>query len=177
MSRHRIDQPQCPEYDGLAFSFNMINHITYEKYGDSVFTEICKTVSKCYKSEIPISTRLLGDYRIYPIPLNHTLYEYLDTEAQKSPNFLIFMRRDYHILVTWFGPFVDASHLGSFVDKLTRSHEIMKEIAEAVIVTEDDTAGEDKIELGKKELVERYWKNVKDALAKIESKKIELKGM
>jgi hypothetical protein len=87
------------------------------------------------------------------------------------------MRRDYHILVTWFGPFVDASHLGSFVDKLTRSHEIMKEIAEAVIVTEDDTAGEDKIESGKKELVERYWKNVKDALAKIESKKIELKGM
>ena len=177
ISRHRIDQPLFPEHEGLAFSFNMINHIAYEKYGDAVFNEICKTVSKCYKSKIPISSRLLEGYRIYLIPRNHTLYDYLDTEAQKCPNFLVFMRKDKHILVTWFGPLVDAKHLGDIVGRLTRSHEILKDVAETVMVSKDERAGDKKIESGEKELVEKYWKNVKDALAKIEAKKLELKGI
>ena len=172
-SRHRIDQPLWPEYDGLTFSFNMINYIEYQNYGDSVFNEICEAVSKCYKSKVPISTRLLENYRIYPIPENHTLYQYLDSEAQKSPNFLVFLRKEKCVLVVWYGPFIDASHLGDIHSKLTHSHVILKEIAEAVKLGVED---KEKVELSKKELVEKYWKNVKDALAKIEAKKIELKG-
>jgi hypothetical protein len=154
----------------------MINHIAYEKYNDPVFNEICKAVSKCYKSKIPISSRLLKGFCIYPIPRNHTLYEYLDTEAQKSANFVVFVRINNNVLVTWFGPFVDGKHLGDIVGRLSRSHEIMKDIAMAVIDEHDEHPGKVKHEIGKKELLGRYWKQVKDVLAKMEAKKIELKG-
>ena len=176
ISRHTIDQPLFPQHDGLSFSFNMINHIAYEKYNDPVFNEICKAVSKCYKSKIPISSRLLKGFCIYPIPRNHTLYEYLDTEAQKSANFVVFVRINNNVLVTWFGPFVDGKHLGDIVGRLSRSHEIMKDIAMEVIDGHDEHPGKVKLEIGKKELLGKYWKQVKDVLAKIEAKKIELKG-
>ena len=176
MSRNRIDQPLFPEHDGLSFSFNMINHIADEKYSDTVFQEICNTVSKCYKSKLPISSRLLGSYRIYPISSNHTLYQYLDEEAKKNQNFLIFLQKDNNILVTWFGPFVDRSLLGDIYERLVRSHEILKEIKKAVRVGENDMVGEEEMASNKKELVDKYWKYVKETLAKIEAKKIELKG-
>lgn len=172
-SRHRIDQPLWPEYNGLTFSFNMINYIEYQKYGDSVFNEICEAISRCYRSKVATSSRLLGNYQMYPIPKNHTLCQYLDSEAQKSPNFLVFVRKEKCVLVLWYGPFVDPAHLGGIYSTLNHSHVIFKEIVKAVKLGVDDR---EKDESSKKELVEKYWKNVKDALAKIEAKKIELKG-
>ena len=110
---------------------------------------------------------------MYPIPKNHTLCQYLDSEAQKSPNFLVFARKEKRVLVLWYGPFVDPAHLGDIYSTLTHSHVILKEIVKAIKLGVDDR---EKVESSKKELVENYWKNVKDALAKIEAKKIELKG-
>ena len=176
ISRHRIDQPLFPQQDGLSFSFNMINHIAYEKYDDPVFNEICKAVSKCYKSKIPISTRLLNGFCVYPIPRNHTLYDYLDTEAQKSASFLVFTRKNNNVLVTWFGPFVDGKHLGDLARRVNCSYKLMKDIAAAVVVKQDERPSNVQVEIEKKELLEKYWKEVKDVLANIEAKKIELKG-
>lgn len=176
MARHRIDQPLFPEHDGLSFSFYMINHIAPDKDGDPVFKEICKAVSKCYKSDIPVSARLLENYQIYPISSNHSLHQYLNEEAQKQSNFLIFMRKDNNVLVRWFGPFGGIDDIGDTPGKIHRSHNILKEVMNAAMNEARDVDDSEKSKTDKTELVENYWKNVKDALAKIEAKKIELKG-
>ncbi|XP_028413196.1 uncharacterized protein LOC114536039 [Dendronephthya gigantea] len=176
ISRHHVDQQLWSDHDNLSFSFNFVNHISEEKYGEAVFNKICEAISKCYKSEIPISARLLENYQLYPISSNHSLHEFLDEESQRNQNFLIFMRRDGHVLVRWFGPFVNTDHLGSIVERVTRSHLILKNIREAMTLEQDEEDSDEKFESGKTDLMEKYWKNVKDILAKIEAKKIELKG-
>lgn len=176
MSKPKIEEPNFAEYNGLNFSFNMINYVAQEKYGNPVLNEICATISKCYKSELPISARLLDGHRIYPIPKNHTLRKFLNTEAQRSRNFLVFTRKDGTILVIFFGPFVLASHVGDFAGILTRSHEIFKDIAQAVMLGQDIKATNEEVESPNKQLVENYWRSVEDVLSKIEAKEIELKG-
>lgn len=176
ISRHHIDETLWAEHEGLAFSFNFVSHIPEEKYGETVFNRICEAISKCYRSEMPISARLLENYRLFPISSNHSLHEFLDEEAQRNQNFLIFMKQDGHVFVRWFGPFVNTDHLGSIVEQVTRSHVILKDIREAMSVEQDNEGCDETFEFGKTDLVEKYWKNVKDVLAKIEAKKIELKG-
>ena len=170
MAQHMIKIREFHVEDGFVFNFDMVDFVKHEKIpvAPDPFLLICKVILKCLSCKIPISSRILGNCRVYPIPSNHFLYAFLKSDDEVSGNVIVFMERFNKVFVQWFGPCKQMECDANLLAKVYRSQWILNEVLSIM--------NGSNVDMNKKRLKEKYWSVVREILNKIEAKKTDLKG-
>ena len=130
-NRPQIIRPNFSTIDGLTFGFSMTNHLDRNQPQDQILEEICETIADAYDLEIPIWAQLNGGCRIFPIPPEHQLFQYLDLPSRHTQsNWLIFQRQDNSITVTHFGPF--ARNYDDLYETTMKALAMLKQLRDAL---------------------------------------------
>lgn len=181
--RAMITRPNFLTLNRRTFSFMMTDHLNPQIAQNTILRDICQTITGAYQARFPIWARLLGGHRIFLIPPQHRLFQYLDQDSKnKLINFLIFQRQGNGITVTHFGPFGNIKE-NDFKIKISITQRALQNLKQRwnalkspgnKMSEEEKDRERDRI-IG--ELMKNYWAKVLDFESKIASKKEQLKDL